>query len=554
MSRVTGKEAMMQILRSEGVEYVFGIPGATEVQFVDAIEDHPEIKYILCLHEVVAVGMAEGYARTSGKVGVLNLHTGTGLAAGLPMLSNAYWGGVPLVVTVGQQDTRLLAEEAAMSDNLVKIGSPFTKWGTEIIRPEDIPTIMRRAFKIATHPPTGPVLVSLPGDVLANTFDFEYPPSCHSYTRLHPDDRSIKAAVELLSGAKSPAMIVEDGVTKCEALDEVVRFAEQIGARVYQPWMSDVNFPVHHPQYIGDMDPNSLATRDIIEAADVLVVIGSMFFQQAIYLPKPLVPPTTKVIQIDNNPWQIAKNLPIACGVEGDIKVALNDLTEAVTDALTPSARSSIAARVKTISQEKQAMVDAFEKKSLAERDNTPISGTRLMAEIRDAIEPGTRIVDDCWSYSAILRRTIPFKELRSYQRARGGGSIGGGLPTALGAKLASPDRPVVCIAGDGSAMWSIQSLWNASHYSIPVTFIVVSNSCYRQVRIMKTKLMGDEVKGRNLGTVLCPPEIDFCKIAEGLGIAAQKVTDPADLRNALKNALGSGAPNLIDVVVDPSF
>lgn len=554
MSVVTGKEALMQILRSEGVEYVFGIPGATEVQFVDAMEDHPEIKYILCLHEVVAVGMAEGYARASGKVGVLNLHTGTGLAAGLPMLSNAYWGGVPLVVTVGQQDTRLLAEEAAMSDNLVKIASPFTKWGTEVIRPEDIPTIMRRAFKVATHPPMGPVMVSLPSDVLANTFDFEYQPSSHSYTRLHPDDRSIKAAVELLSAAQNPAIIVEDGVTKCEALDEVVRFAEQVGARVYQPWMSDVNFPVHHPQYIGDMDPNSLATRDILETVDVLVVIGSMFFQQAIYLPQPLLTSSTKVIQIDNNPWQIAKNLPIACGVEGDIKVALNDLTEALAEVLTPGACSTIATRVKAISVEKQEMVDAYEKKALGERDNTPISGTRLMAEIRDAIEPGTRIVDDCWSYSAILRRTIPFAELRSYQRARGGGSIGGGLPAALGAKLAAPDRPVVCIAGDGSAMWSIQSLWNASHYNIPVTFIVISNACYRQVRIMKTKLMGEDVKGRNLGTVLCPPEIDFCKLAEGLGIAAQKVTDPAELQTALKSALGSGVPNLIDVVIDPSY
>ena len=176
------------------------------------------------------------------------------------------------------------------------------------------------------------------------------------------------------------------------------------------------------------------------------------------------------------------------------------------------------------------------------------------MAEIRDAIAPGTRIVDDCWSYSAILRRTIPFEEPRSYQRARGGGSIGGGLPTALGAKLASPDRPVVCISGDGSAMWSIQSLWNAAHYDIPVTFIILSNGAYRQVRMMKIKILGEGVKGRNLGTVLSPPDIDFCKIAEGMGIAARKVSDPGGLKAALEEALGSGIPNLVDVTVDASF
>jgi benzoylformate decarboxylase len=560
MSTVTGKEALMQILRAEGVEYVFGIPGATEVQFVDVMEDHPEITYVLCMHELAAVGMAEGYARTSGKVGFLNLHTGTGLAAGMPMLSNAWWGGVPLVVTVGQQDTRILAEEAAMSDNLVRIAAPFTKWATEVIRPEDLPTIMRRAFKIATHPPTGPVMVSLPLDVLADTFEFEYQASEHSYTRLHPDDRSIEAAVELLLAAKNPAIIVEDGVTKCEALAEMVRFAEQIGARVYQPWMADVNFPVHHPLYIGDMDPNSIATRDTLEKVDVLVAVGAMLFQQAIPTPKPLIPASTKIIQIDNNPWQIAKNFPVACGVEGDIKVALNDLSQAL-DArlgadpeLAGAVRAAVAARTATIAAERLAMVEAFEKKVVAEWDNTPISGTRLMAEIRDAIAPGTRIVDDCWSYSAILRRTIPFEEPRSYQRARGGGSIGGGLPTALGAKLASPDRQVVCISGDGSAMWSIQSLWNAAHYDIPVTFVILSNAAYRQVRIMKTKLMGEGVKGRNLGTVLSPPAIEFCKIAEGMGIAARKVTAPGELKPALEEALNSGASHLIDVAVDPSF
>ena len=554
MSRVTGKEALMQILRSEGVEYVFGIPGATEAQFMDVMEDHPEIRYVLCLHEVVAVGMAEGYARTSGKAGFLNLHTGTGLAASLPMMSNAYYGGVPLVATVGQQDSRLLAEEPAMSDNLVKIAGPFAKWATEVIHSEDLPTVMRRAFKVATHPPTGPVVVSLPSDVLAGSFDFEYPAGCQSYTRLHPDDRSIESAVELLKAARNPAIIVEDGVTKCEALDEVVRFAEQIGARVYQPWMSDVNFPVHHPQYIGDLDPNSLATRDILEAVDVLVVVGALFFQQAIYLPKPLVQASTKVIQIDNDPWQIGKNSPISCGVEGDIKVALSDLTRALEGELNSAARSAIAARVKTVSLEKRAMMEAFEKKAQAERDNIPISGTRLMVEIRDAIEPGTRIVDDCWSYSAILRRTIPFSEPLSYLRSRGGGSIGGGLPASLGVKLASPDRPVLCVSGDGSAMWSIQSLWNASHDDIPVTFVIISNAAYRQVRLMKAKLLGDGAKGRNLGTVLSPPEIDFCKIAEGLGVSAQKVTEPGRLRSALKKGLGSGVPNLIDVVVDASL
>jgi|WetSurMetagenome_2_1015567.scaffolds.fasta_scaffold114678_2 benzoylformate decarboxylase len=554
MANVTGKEALMQILHHEGVEYVFGIPGATETHFVDVMEDHPEIKYILCLHELTAVGMAEGYARTSGKVGFLNLHTGTGLAAGMPMLSNAYYGGVPMIVTVGQQDTRLLASEPAMSDNLVRIAGPFVKWATEIIHTEDIPMLMRRAFKIATHPPTGPVMVSLPSDVLANDFDFEYVPSCHSFTKLHPDDEAIKKACDLLTSAQNPAIIVEDGITKCEALVEVVRFAEQIGARVYQPWMSDVNFPVDHPQYMGDIDVTSLNTRDMLEKVDVLVVIGALFFQQPIYLPKPLLPPTTRVIQIDDNPWQIAKNFPISCNIEGHIKVALNDLNTALDKKVTAATTKTTLDRINIISQEKQTITKAFEDKIQQEKTNVPISATRLIQEIKDAIKPGTLIVDDCWSYSAILRKMLPLSELRSYQRARGGGSIGGGLPAALGTKLASPDRPVVCISGDGSALWGIQSLWVASRYNIPVTIIIISNAAYRQVRLMKRKILGDKAIGRNLGTELLPPRNDFCKIAEGMGLIARKVERPEQLKEALRQALGCNKPNLVDIAVDAAL
>lgn len=191
MSMMTGKKALMELLRSEGVEYVFGIPGATEVLFMDGLEDCPEIEYILGLHEVVASGMAEGYARASGKVGVVNLHTGPGVAAAMPMLYNAHLGGVPLLVTAGQQDTRLLMQEPALTGDLVGMASQFTKWSTEVLYAADIPLVIRRAFKIATHPPTGPVFVSLPQDVLEQDVDFESLPRAPSFTQLRPDQEAI---------------------------------------------------------------------------------------------------------------------------------------------------------------------------------------------------------------------------------------------------------------------------------------------------------------------------------------------------------------------------
>jgi benzoylformate decarboxylase len=552
--KMTGGQAVMEVFRAEGVEYIFGIPGATEALFMDALEDCPDIKYILGLHEVVAVGMAEGYARTTGRVGILNLHTATGLSAALPMLSNAYQGGVPLVVTAGQQDTRLQAYEPALAGELVRLASPFSKWATEISHAEDIPAVFRRAFKVAAHPPTGPVFISLPQNILGSSLDFEYVKNAPALTQIRPDPRSIETAVDLLSLAQHPAIIVEDGVAKDEALAEVVKLAEMTGARVYQPWMSDVNFPVNNPQYLGDLDIASRRGREILDKVDVLVVIGALFFSQPFYLPEPLLPPGTKVVQIDNNPWQIGKNFPIASGIEGNIKVAVSELTAALGQKMTDKAVTEARARASAVGEEKKQSEKAFAEKAGRERDNVPIAVTRLMQEIKDNIRPGTRVVDDCWSCSAVLRRTLGFSEPKSYQRARGGGSIGWGLPGALGVKLASPDRPVVCVSGDGSAMWSIQSLWTAARYNLPVTFIICTNACYRQVRIMKNLLMGGKARGRYLGTDLGQPRNDFAKIAEGMGLTAQRVEKPEQLSTALKQALGSDKPNLVEVSVDSAF
>lgn len=360
--------------------------------------------------------------------------------------------------------------------------------------------------------------------------------------------------MDLISRAGSVVMLVEDGVTKSGALPEVVELARLVGARVYQQWMSDVNFPVNHPLNMGDLDVNSLKARDILETADLLIVIGAPFFSQAIYTPQPLLPPHLKTIQIDDNPWQIGKNYPVDAGLQGDIKTAVQDLVAALKEKLNPQWLEAAEARYRDIAAENQKAAEAFREQANKEKDHIPVAASRLMQEISEALIPGTRVVDDCWSYSAILRRTLGFSEAGSYQRARGGGSIGYGLPGALGVKLASPDRSVVCISGDGSAMWSIQSLWTAAHYNIPVTYIICANSIYRQVRIMKNRIMGPRAKGRYLGTDISGPQIDFCGLARSLGIPGVRVEKPGDLRGALKAAFNSGRLNLIEVAVDGSL
>lgn len=550
MAIMTGSEALMELLRNEGVEYVFGIPGATEVLFLDALEDHPEIKYILGLHETVAMGMGEGYSRQSGKIGVVNLHTVSGVAAAMPMFYNAYLGGIPLVITAGQQDTRMLMQEPGLTGDLVGMVRQFTKWSTEVFYADDIPIAIRRAFKVATNPPTGPVFVSLPQNILDQNLDFEPVPRAQYFTLLRPDQEAINGAVELLAKAQAPTIIVEREVAKNEASSEVVKLAELIGARVYDLWMSDVNFPTNHPQYLGDLDVASLNTREMLQSVDVLVVIGARLFRQPLYLPKPLLTANTKIIHIDNDPWEIAKNFPVAVGIQGNIKVSLTELNDALQKRMSSQAHQEAKIRADDISREKTSATDAFLKKAQQERDRVPIAVSRLMQELKDSLKPGTLVVDDCWSCSATLRRSIDFTEPKSFQRTRGG-SIGWGMSGPLGVKLASPDRPVVAVSGDGSAIWSIQSLWTAAHYEIPVTFVICANASYRQVKIMKSRLMGEKGKGRHLGMDLDDPRIDFCHLAQGMGVQGQKVERPEELSETLKSALESDKPILVEVSIE---
>ena len=550
MTLMTGGEALMRLFRHEGVEYVFGVPGATEVLFMDALEDHPEIRFILGLHEVVTVGMAEGYARTSGKVAVVNLHTAAGLAAAMPMIFNARLNRAPLLLIGGQQDSRLLMQEPALTGDLVGMARQVTKWSTEVFHAADIPLVIQRALRVASHPPAGPVFVSLPQNVLAEKMDFDYVPRGPLSTRLRPDPKAIAEATAQLITAKRPGILVGIGVAQSAALAEAVALAELIGAPVYDPWMSEVNFPTNHSHYLGDLNLAAAQIRDILKSFDVLVVIGVQLFSQPIYFSEPLLGRQTKVIQIDNDSWEVGKNFPIAAGIEGDIKASLAELCESLGKALSAEGRDQARQRSEGIAREKQKGKEAFLEKARQERDRVPIAVSRLMQELRDSLQPGTRIVDDCWSCSPVLRRSIAFTDVKSYQRIRDG-SIGWGMPGALGVKLASPGRPVVAVVGDGSAMWSIQSLWTAAHDQIPVTYVVCANASYCQVKVMKGFLMGEQAKGRYLGVDLDNPRIDLASMARAMGVYGQKVEHPGQLREALSSALESGKPALVEVIIE---
>lgn len=552
MTLTTGKQALIDVLRSEGVAYVFGVPGATEIHFMDALEQAPEITFVLGLHEVVCAGMAEGYARATGKPGFLNLHTAPGLAAATPLLYNAMLGGVPLVVTVGQNDTRLLQRDPHLTGDILGIGKPHVKWSTELVHAADLPIVLHRAFKMAQQPPTGPVLVSIPQNVLTQEFDYHPAESTPVYSRLRGDASAIARAVDILAQSAQPLLLVESGVARCEAVTEVVQLAEVIGARVQQAWMSDVNFPVSHPLYLGDFDPTSPAGAAVLRSADVIVGIGCSLFSEAFSSVDPAAYAEATFIHIDDNPWELGKNVPTDCAIQGDIKAVVAELVAALNKAQSAEARARAKQRTELLSAEKAAARTDFEQQARINRDASPISLYRLMQEIKDAVTPQTIVVDECWSASAILRDTLQPTVPGSFIRSRKGGSIGAGLPCALGVKLGRPSHDVLAVVGDGSASWSMQALWTAARYNIPVTYVITNNATYRQVKLVRRAVLGDyPLDEPHEGMELDRPVIDFTALAGSMGVQGRRVDRPDDLGPALADALGSHEPRVVEVMVE---
>ena len=248
MPKMTGKHAVMEVLRAEGVKYIFGNPGTTETPIMDALESYPDIKYMLAAQEGVAMGMADTYSRASGSPSFVNLHIETGLANGISLLHNAHAGGSPIVLTACNKDVRELAHGRT---DLREMARQFTKWSVEVSHPDAIPVAMRRAFHEAKTPPTGPTFISFTANSLDDEGDVEIIPSSRSFSRVRPDAEAVERSVEMLAGASDPIMLVGDSVGESGAVDQAVRVAELLGCPVYSTMYSGVNFPSSHPQYLG---------------------------------------------------------------------------------------------------------------------------------------------------------------------------------------------------------------------------------------------------------------------------------------------------------------
>ena len=557
MTRMTGKQALAEMLLAEGVEYIFGNPGTSESPLMDVLQDYPQLKYILAIQEGTAVGMADGYARATGRPSFANIHIAGGLANGISMLYDSFRGETPLILTAGQSDTRAFITEPTLSGNLVEMTRQYTKWSTEIHHASDVPVAIRRAFKEAKTPPAGPVFISLPWNSLDEEADVDIIPSSQAYSRVRPDVEALVKASRLLAQADSPIMLVGDRVARSGAVKEAVEVAETLGARVLAVTFSEVNFPTSHPQYMGSLNLNSPVTAQRLADADVLLAVGTNIFSQFLYVPEPLIGPNTKLIHLDNNPTEVEKIYPTQIAMLADPKAGLQELADALQDDMSGTAKEAAKIRAASLAQQKEKAKEGFQKRVKHVWDNEPIAVERMMTEIAQALPSNAIIADESITSRPALVGAMDFDEPGSLFTLHGG-ALGWGMPGALGIKLAKPDRPVVAVVGDGASMYTVQALWTAARHNIPVTYVICNNGTYRILKLnmdiyLKRMLKDTERQSQYIGMDF-GMRLELAKMAEAMGVHGQRVEKPSELRPALEKALGLDKPALVDVVIDGSL
>ena len=553
MTRMLGKHALAQMLVAEGVEYIFGNPGTSETPFLDGLQDFPQLQYIQALQEGTAVGMADGYARATGKPAFANIHIAGGLANGISGLYNAFRGGTPLVLTAGNSDTRMLISEPVLSGDLVAMTEQYTKWSVEVRHASDIPVAIRRAFKEAKTPPTGPVFVSFPWDTLDEEVDFEPVGSSEGYFRIRPDAAAVDRATELLAGAENPVIVVGDRVAQSNAVEQVVRVAEQTGARVMATSYSEVNFPTAHPQWGGMLNLNSPATARQFQNADVVMAVGTDVFASFLYVDVPFLNPDTKLIHLDSNYWEIEKSYPTEVGIMADPAAGMADLAVSLESSMTGGQREAAATRAATLAAARERDAERYQERIAATWNNSPMPVERMMHELADAVPPNTIIADEAVTSRPAVNRAFDFEKTGDIYGIRGG-ALGWAMPGALGVKLAHPDRPVLAVVGDGASMYTVQALWTASRYNIPVVYAICNNQAYRILKVNMEVYLRDMLDDRERDSDYVGMDfanrLDLAMMAQAMGVHGERIDDPTEIGPAIKRAFESGKPALLDITI----
>jgi benzoylformate decarboxylase len=552
---ITGKRAFLEILKQEGASVIFGNPGTTELPLMDALAVENDIRYVLGMQEAAVMAMADGYAQASGKLTVVNVHTTPGLGNAMGMLYDAQKAASPILLTAGQHDQDFNQSEPILYAELPPIARPLVKWSVEVHRIQDLPLLVHRAAKTAMAPPTGPVFLSLPGDILKNEADLDLMAPTRVAPRVRGDRAAIEAAADVLASARRPIIMAGDAVAQSRAHAEMVELAELLGAPVYAELIpNSASFPSSHPLFRGAMGRGQTAMRKIFDQHDVLFSVGADLF--ALSLPSDVAPvgPDLRMVHLDIDPWELGKNYPAEVAILGDPKATLPELIAALRARMSPAAQSAGRERLKSASAETLAELEKLKAKARSMAGDSPVQALSLIHAIGEILPKDTVVIDETVSSGGGLRQLVKSDDPQSFFGLRGGG-IGWGIPASIGVKIALPDRPVIALVGDGSSMYTIQALWTAARYKVGVVFVIFNNTSYR---ILKQRLFAQRgyaaQQDTYVGMELNDPAIDFVGLARSLGVPADRAKTVHDATDLIAKGLAGGTPVLVEVELAREF
>lgn len=543
----TGKSAIVEQFLADGITHMFGNPGTVEQGFLDTLEEFPDFHYILALQETVAAGIADGYCRATGRPTVLQLHSGVGLGNGIGMLYQSARGHAPLVVIAGESGVAYEAMDAQMAADLVGMARPVTKWATRVVDPRSLLRVLRRAIKIAMTPPRGPVFVALPMDVLDAPNTEPVVPTAIPQTRTLPAPDLVARAGALLAGASRPVLLVGDGVAVSGAEPELARVAEKLGADVWFVDSSEAHMPADHPLVRGPLGHMfGPVSRAAVAGADAVLVVGSYLFPEV--FPDLTSPfrPDASIVHIDLDGYEIAKNHPVSLGLVADPKLTLAALADTLDRLRTPAQDAAAAGYLERRRAERAT--------ALATPDDSLIGG--FLAELARRAPADLMVFDEALTASPHVVRHLNPRLPGHYYLTRGG-SLGVGIPGAVGMQLAHPDKTVVGFTGDGGCMYTYQAIWTAVRYGLPAGFVVCNNHRYE----LLNENIAQYWRERDIPPHPFPrsfdlshPEIDFVGLARALGADGVRVDKPEQVPDAVERMLTARAPFLVDLFTDDTI
>ena len=520
---VSVKDATLDLLRAFGIKKVFGNPGSTELPFLSDWPD--DIDYVLGLQEASVIGMADGYAQATRNAGFVNLHSAAGVGNALGNIYTAHRNQTPLVITAGQQARSILPLQAFLyAERASEFPRPYVKFSIEPARAEDVPAAIARAYYVAMQPPCGPTFVSVPiDDWTRQTQTVE---ARNVSREIGPDPDAMKTLAAALAASQRPALVVGPGVDRAEAVGLMVRVAEKTKAAVWaSPFSARCSFPERHPQFAGFLHASPAQLSDTLRDYDLIVVIGAPVFTFHVEGHASIFDGAATIFQITDDPTAAAAT-PVGTSIIATMKPALTMLLE-----LLPQTKRAIA---------KGRVLPP------APAASDPIPVEFLLHMLSTAMPDDAVLVEEAPSHRPAMQKFMPMRGQDSFYTMTSGG-LGFGLPAAVGMALGRPGIRTVCLIGDGSAMYSIQALWSAAQRKLPLTVVVINNAGYGAMRSFSEVMQVRDVPGLDL------PDIDFVKIAQGLGCDAVRTSKSSELAGALQRGLAHDGTSLIEVIVDSS-